>query len=218
MASRLTRIVALALRHKPEEFSVSVDSRGWCDLSALADGISARFPELLLNPEIIRRFVEEEPVQRFQIEDGRIRALYGHSLSHVGIGEVVPPPPLLFHATQAIFLPRIRSGGLVSKSRNGVHLTSRWDYALSVRDTHTRTGKRGVILAVETEKTRFKGVVFYRATAHIWLSPYVPPRFLSMVSLSDGESPKEPPEALVPLDNAEHGAILRSRLNELLAE
>jgi len=214
MAEQLTRVLSLALRHKPDLFAVVINNEGWTSLPALVAGLNSHFPALLVSQDLIRQFVAGQLIERFEIQDSRIRALYGHSLQHVSVGELRTPPALLFHATQAILLPRIRTDGLLAKGRNGVHLTARWDYALSVRDTHTRKGQKGVILAVQTEETKFKGVMFYQATKHIWLSPYIPARFLSVVPLGQN-SPEVPPRTLVPLDNAYNRAIMRSRITEL---
>lgn len=215
MAEPLTRILALALRHKPELFGIAVDNQGWADLEKLSAGLTAHFPALPASPDRIRDFVARDVVERFEIRGERIRALYGHSLQHVIVGEQAEPPPLLYHATRAVLLPGIRQNGLLAKGRNGVHLTVRWDYAVSVRDTHSRAGHRGIILAVETEKTRFKGIVFYRATEHVWLSPYIPSRFLAVVPLDSARTQNHPSGMLIPLDNHDNNAILRAELEGL---
>jgi putative RNA 2'-phosphotransferase len=216
MAEPLTRILALALRHKPELFGIAVDNQGWADLERLSAGLCAHFPALPAAADQIREFVAGDIVERFEIEGERIRALYGHSLQHVIVGELAEPPALLYHATRAVLLPRIREHGLLAKGRNGVHLTTRWDYAVSVRDTHSQAGQRGVILAVETEKTRFKGIVFYRATEHVWLSPYIPASYLAFVSIEPTTRVgSRPPGTLVPLDNMYNRAIVQARLSEL---
>jgi putative RNA 2'-phosphotransferase len=218
MADQLTRILSLALRHKPDVFGIAVDSQGWADLPSLVAGIQANFPAVPVTEESVREFVAAQLVERFEIQATRVRALYGHSLQHVTVGEQATPAGILYHATRAVLLPRIRATGLEARGRNGVHFTAKWEYALSVSETHTRKGQRGVILAVKTEDTLQKGVVFYRATEHIWLSPYVPARFLSMVPLPAGSSRALPPGTLVPLDNSQNRAILRRGIDELFSE
>lgn len=215
MADSLARILSLALRHNPALFGTEVDANGWTSIPALVSGIIVQFPALSVTEERVREHVAEQLIERFEIQEDRIRALYGHSLQHVTVGEIATPPALLFHATKAILLPRIRTDGLIAKGRNGVHLTARWNYALSVRDTHTQKGQRGVILAVETEATKFKGIVFYQATPHVWLSPYVPARFLSMVPVEHRASPTSPPGTLIPFDNPNNHDILRIRIAAL---
>jgi putative RNA 2'-phosphotransferase len=216
MADQLTRILSLALRHKPELFGITVDSQGWTDLRSLIAGLRAHLPTV--TEASVQEFIEGQVIERFESQGDRVRALYGHSLQHVAVGEQATPPDVLYHSTQAILLPRIVAAGLQAKGRNGVHLTPSWDYALSVRNTHTRQGHRGIILAVRRDDTAFKGIVFYRATEHVWLSPYIPACFLSIVPLAPDVQPSLPPRTFVPLDNTDSRAILRARMDQLLSE
>jgi putative RNA 2'-phosphotransferase len=211
VADQLTRIVSLALRHKPELFAVNIDNDGWTSLASLASGLSARFPALSITEDLLRETVFNQTIERFEIREGNIRALYGHSLSHVSIGEPNQPPPLLFHATRSLLLPTIRSFGLVAKGRNGVHLTSKWEYALSLRNIHSRRGHRGVILAVRTADTALKGVPFNQATSHIWLSPHIPARFLCLATIGP-DSTTGPCGLTLIQDNA-----ARSRLQYMIS-
>ena len=209
MADQITRLFCLALRHKPELFGIEIDRDGWTDLKSLLEKAAFHSPALDFSEPFIRAYLGAQEEERFELTDNRIRALYGHSLSHVSVGTVAVPPPLLFHATRSLLLPKIRAEGLVSKGRTGVHLTSRWSYALAVKDSHTRRGQRGIILAIKGEETRFKGVLFQQATTHIWLSPYLPARFLYVVP-NNTESPS--PRTFIPIDSNEGRAILRGNL------
>ena len=209
MADHFTRLLCFALRHKPELFGITINRDGWTDVRTLVNGIAAHSPSLGISSSTLEAYLETQKEERFELKDNRIRALYGHSLSHVSVGTVAVPPPLLFHATRSLLLPKIRAEGLVSKGRTGVHLTSRWSYALAVKDSHTRRGQRGIILAIKGEETRFKGVLFQQATTHIWLSPYLPARFLYVVP-NNTESPS--PRTFIPIDSNEGRAILRGNL------
>lgn len=192
------RLLSLALRHKPELFGIEVDSSGWADVRRLVCGINSVRPELQITEGDVRNCKALLSEERFEIRDSRIRALYGHSLRCVSIGEPKPPPPLLFHATHTKLLQSITNQGLIAKGRNNAHLTSSWDYALSVWRTHNERGRRGIILAVKTADTLFKGVAFYQANSHVWLSPYIGVTFLSFAVVD----PRIPggPSALIPFN------------------
>lgn len=215
MSDQLTRVLSLALRHKPEAFGIEVDSQGWASLPSIADGINRQSHGIAVTENSLREFVAEQLLERFEVQGDRIRALYGHSLLHVAVGEMNNPPETLFHATRAILLPRIRKNGLTAQGRNGVHFTARWDYALSVKDGHTNVAQRGVILAIRAADTAYKGIPFYQATNHIWLSPYIPSRFLWLVPSQNRTCPEDAPRTFIPLDSEENRAILREQLKGL---
>lgn len=208
MADHLTRLLCLALRHKPELFGITIDHDGWADLRSLVNGIRAHFPTLEnVSLSHLQERLASQQEERFELQDNRLRALYGHSLTHVSVGTAASPPALLFHSTRSLLLPRIRAEGLISKGRTGVHLTSRWSYAQSLRDSHTKRGQRGIILAIKGEETAFKGLLFLQANSHVWLSPYIPSRFLSVVP---NNTALLLPRTFVPIDSIESRAILQS--------
>jgi putative RNA 2'-phosphotransferase len=111
---------------------------------------------------------------RFEIEDGRIRAAYGHTISTALRREPSVPPETLFHATEEAALPDIWRVGLRPMGRQFVHLTEDLEYALRI----ARSNQNGVVLVVDARTAVGAGVVFHRANEHVWLVAELEPRFV----------------------------------------
>ncbi|HEY0237719.1 MAG TPA: RNA 2'-phosphotransferase, partial [Friedmanniella sp.] len=72
-------MVSHALRHEPWVYELELDDEGWVDLPLLVDTLAKRsWPGL--TSEDVEAMVESASKRRHEIVDGRIRALYGHSV------------------------------------------------------------------------------------------------------------------------------------------
>ena len=70
--------------------------------------------------------------QRHEMVNGRIRALYGHSLPGKLHRTPAAPPVQLFHGTAPATEPKIRQDGLLPMGRQYVHLSLDRDTAVAV--------------------------------------------------------------------------------------
>lgn len=171
---RLSKMLSLWLRHKPEAASLTLDAQGWTEVDAVlaacaAAGVACDWQNLL-------RVVEESDKQRFELsgDAGRIRARQGHSVEVALDWPSVEPPELLYHGTVDRFLPAIMAEGLKPMRRHHVHLSPDME-------TATRVGQRRgapVILAIRAAALSQTGQAFYLTTNHVWLTEAVPPNFL----------------------------------------
>ena len=85
--SLLVRTLARALRHVPWEYFLEVDSQGWEDLDCVLLALRYDRPEWSsLDIGNLVRLCGPADAARFEIADGRIRALYGHSIPGVVAG------------------------------------------------------------------------------------------------------------------------------------
>jgi putative RNA 2'-phosphotransferase len=181
----LTRLLCLLLRHDPAVCNISIDQGGWTSLPLLVESIRKHCPPFCtLEESEIRDLVASQSVDRFEIRDGRIRCKYGHSFSGLVTAEPSTPPPLLFHGTAASLYERIRRRGLAPQGRSFVHLTSDWEYALTIRQIRTQRTTPGIILAVDTTLALTLGIPFRPASDEVWLSTSLPPRVLSLVTVN----------------------------------
>ena len=99
---RLTRSLAYMLRHQPDEFDIEVDKYGFADLEDVLDELSDRFDQDI-EVEDLTKAIDGGDRPRYEIVDGKIRALYGHSIE-VDPGESTEPPEKLFlHPRSASF-------------------------------------------------------------------------------------------------------------------
>src|SRR5690348_6114110 len=109
---RISKFLALVLRHEPDRIGLQLDDQGWADVDALL----ARSAEhgMTFSEDDLRRVVATNPKQRYVLDEDerRIRANQGHSID-VDLGlEPTAPPTELFHGTARRNLDAILAGGL----------------------------------------------------------------------------------------------------------
>ncbi|RKY04193.1 RNA 2'-phosphotransferase [Candidatus Poribacteria bacterium] len=170
---RVSKLMALILRHKPGEFGVELDELGFCPLESLIRALKKRFP--WVDERVVREIVEGDEKGRYEIKGDRIRARYGHSVPVVLDQRPVKPPRLLYHGTSRSALPSILKEGLRPMGRRFVHLSPSIEDALSVGRRHD---PRPVILEVRAEEAWRSGIPFYRPSERVYLAPHIPPVFL----------------------------------------
>jgi len=179
---RLVSTMAFALRHDPARFDLELDDEGWTSFEDLIIAIRfARAEWGLLDEPMIRAAVAG--MDRFEIRDGRIRAVYGHSIGLVKPPALGMPPAVLFHGTAAENVPSILQQGLLKMRRQFVHFSTDYEWVVGfLRDKPAWT-----ILAIATPSPVEAGVVFRKANHHVWLTDFMDPRFLVVNSIGQGE-------------------------------
>jgi putative RNA 2'-phosphotransferase len=176
-ARRLVKVskwLALHLRHRPERIGLTLDGAGWTDVDELL--VRARAANFSLTREELVEVVASNDKRRYELDTarGRIRAVQGHTVA-VDLGLVpVPPPPLLYHGTTERFIEPILAGGLRPMGRHHVHLSP--DVA-AARALGRRRG-RPVVLEVAAERMASEGRLFFRSANGVWLCDEVPARVL----------------------------------------
>jgi putative RNA 2'-phosphotransferase len=164
---KLSKVVSHALRHEPQVYGLQLDGEGWVLLSDLASALKVSEADII-------KMLEQSAKKRFQIQDGRIRAFYGHSTEEK-ISKVMSfPPEYLYHGTTKENLSQIAEGGLLPMSRQYVHLSI--DEATA---TIVGNRKRGelVIIKIQAAQAYKDGVPFYQEENGIWLADHVPAKY-----------------------------------------
>jgi putative RNA 2'-phosphotransferase len=173
-AVRVSRFLALVLRHDPARIGLDLDGGGWADVDALL-AAAARSGMVIARAEL-EAVVRDNPKQRFtfDLQRKRIRANQGHSVDvELGLAPV-EPPAVLFHGTSRRALPAIRAEGLRPMGRRHVHLSADVDTARTVGRRHGPPA----VLTVEAAAMAVAGQPFWRSANGVWLTAHVPPRFL----------------------------------------
>jgi len=174
---RLSRFLAFVLRHHPEEIGLELDERGACDLEALLEGVRQRPGlERVTREQVERVATTGAGAARFAIEEGRIRARYGHSLDQPIRYEVADPPPMLFHGTTPETAEQVLADGLSAGQRQRVHLSVDTPAA---REVGRRRCPEPVVLQVDTECAAKADVRFYRGGPAVWLADDIPPECIT---------------------------------------
>ena len=172
----VSKFLSYVLRHAPEAAGLTLDSEDWAPIDALLEG-AARAGKGMTR-ELLQRVVDTNSKKRFEIspDGGRVRAVQGHSTAEVQ-REYPPlePPQRLYHGTATRFLSSIREQGLRPGSRHHVHLSKDAETAVAVGQRHGKP----VVLIVAAQAMHADGHLFFQAENGVWLTPAVPPAYLS---------------------------------------
>jgi len=200
MSVTLSKMLTAALRHRPENFGLTLSLDGSVALTDLLS--SPKFKQfrsqssdsflMALDRDFlmrVRSMVSAQQKQRlhiFQRPDGTeaIRANYGHNarLSHVSPNQTVVQnelrvPQFLLHGTSSHAFNSIIRQGLKPMSRQFVHATEYeyMDQALDVAQRHVGPRSWSVLLRIKTGKDQT-----WSLSADTWLCPSVPPECVDL--------------------------------------
>jgi putative RNA 2'-phosphotransferase len=171
---RISKLMSLILRHRPEQFGVILDPEGFTAIDDVVRAVRESMPDV--NVDDLRRVVAEvEPDKsRFSIVGTDIRANYGHSLQDRIVQPRVDPPRVLLHGTSERVVPEIRRDGIRPMRRQYVHLTTSRDLAVRVGGRHGKA----TVLEVDALRASQAGLAFYRANESFWLADFIPAAFI----------------------------------------
>jgi putative RNA 2'-phosphotransferase len=171
---RISKLLSLILRHKPEQFGVLLDPEGFAPIEDVLRAMRESIPNICVDDVHQVVGTLEPDKARFSIVGSDIRANYGHSLSQRIAQQRVVPPEILLHGTSQHAVSSIRAGGIRPMRRQYVHLTTNPDLAARVGSRH---GKAQV-LEIDALRASKSGVAFYRANESFWLTDFVAPEFI----------------------------------------
>jgi putative RNA 2'-phosphotransferase len=174
-AERLSRLLSLILRHRPQDFGLTLDPHGWVSVTSLLEAVRRQRGWEDVTAEDLEAAVRLPGRRRFEIREGRMRALYGHSIPVQPEGAPHRPPEWLYHGTAPERLPAILSEGLRPGTRRFVHLSLT---PLQAREVGQRHSPEPVVLTVLARRAHEAGVAFYRASGDVYLADAVPQEFL----------------------------------------
>ncbi|WP_297535308.1 RNA 2'-phosphotransferase [Thermococcus sp.] len=167
---KVSKLMAYILRHSPEEFGLKPDEEGFVPLDELLKALQTVYPNV--TEEFVREIVAGDPKGRYEIRGSKIRARYGHSFKVELDHEEDTESRVLYHGTPRRNLPRIMREGLRPMGRQFVHLTTSKNEAL---ETGRRHGKDVVLLIIDAECLRRRGLRVYKAGKNVRIVERVPP-------------------------------------------
>lgn len=126
--------------------------------------------------EHLQQMIAHSDKKRHELENGKIRAAYGHSIAGRIHKEPAVPPNSLYHGTSPDVLINIQKNGLLPMHRQYVHLSA--DKA-TARSVGLRKHNRPILLEIKAKDAMEKGAVaFYRGNEQVWLSDSIPSEFI----------------------------------------
>lgn len=172
---RLSKEISYALRHAPWEYELEPDENGWVDVEQLICSLreDKKWEKLIIDD--IVKSLDSSDKKRHEIKDGKIRALYGHSIPQRIVKVAEEPPEILYHGTARRFLDAIMTEGLLPKGRQYVHLSS--DTGTASQVGKRRDGKP-VLLKINAKKAWSEGVKFYHGNETIWLADGIDSKYI----------------------------------------
>jgi putative RNA 2'-phosphotransferase len=172
--TKISKLLSLVLRHKPETISIVLDENGWTNVNVLLEKMSAE--GVRLDREKLNFIVATNSKKRFDFNDtgNKIRASQGHSIDVELNYEPAAPPEILYHGTASHNINSILSIGLEKRNRQHVHLSKDVSTALTVGQRHGKP----IIFEVRTEEMHEDGFIFYLSENGVWLTDNVPAKYL----------------------------------------
>jgi len=162
------------LRHQPEEFDLELDPFGWGDLEDVVYALQERTGSTV-EEEDVAEAIESSDRPRYEIKDGKIRALYGHSIQ-IDPGEPTEPPDELFIGVGSRDALRAEDQGLRSGRRAFLHLARTEEEA---RESGRRIARDYAVVTVFAGEAFDEGAEFYDRGA-LFLADEIPGEFLEV--------------------------------------
>lgn len=171
---RLSRLLALVLRHRPEEVGLTLDASGFAPLEGVARALAGhRGWESVTVADLVA--VAEADTRRYEVRDGLIRARYGHTVTVERPGEPAFPPEWLYLGASPAAAVEMRTAGLKPQTRQHVHLSTTPGLA---REVGRRHAPDAVVVVAFARRAHEAGIEFRRAGPTLYLTGGIPPEFL----------------------------------------
>lgn len=175
---QLSTFLSGALRHFPSDVGLVLDSEGWTDFDELVATVQRQYE--WADHNAVEGIIATDPNGRYEREEGRVRAAYGHSVD-VSIDTTHGiAPDTLYHGTAPRNLDAIREEGLRSMDRP-VHLSVSIEEARRVG--HRYTSDPVVLAVAAADMENDEDTIAKRGNATYTVDD-VPPRYLSVVEES----------------------------------
>ena len=172
----LSKLMSYILCHRPDEFGLFLDEDGFVSLKEFHQAIVEENGWSFVRKSHLMDIINYADRQRFELREGKIKAIYGHSLPAKLNYVPVAPPKLLYHAATRKSYPHILEKGLSPVNRQYVHLTLNKELAL-------RTGKRRdnkpVLLEIMAQRASREGIKFYCLKQLIYFAETIPPSYIA---------------------------------------
>ena len=173
----VSKTISYALRHRPDEFGLSLDKEGWVDFEVFCRALASYKHPVHVDKETVEKIIAESDKKRFELADGRIRATYGHSIdAKIEFKESIPLN-ILFHGTSHKAYNLICKEGLKPMNRQYVHLSVD---AVTARKVGSRHDRNPVILVIDAPKMYSDGFKFFHSTNDgTWMCESVPSNYIT---------------------------------------
>ena len=174
---KVSKTISYGLRHCPEELCLNMDENGWVKVSELLDGLSSK--DIGISKQELEMIVSSDEKQRYSFNENKtmIRANQGHSINVDLQLQEAEPPEFLYHGTSDRFIDNIMNSGIMSMSRQYVHLSNDVDTAKKVGSRHGKP----VVIKIKALQAYKDNVPFYLSENKIWLTNFIDKKYLEII-------------------------------------
>lgn len=175
---KISKFISLVLRHKPDEIGLTLDEYGYVNTSDLIKGLNRKGYKVTVSD--IERIVAEDDKQRysFNYDKNKIKANQGHSIQVNLELQAIDPPEVLYHGTSTRFSESIYNEGIRKQGRQYVHLSADLETAAKVGKRHGEL----VIFKISSEQMCKDGYKFFLSENNVWLTDYVPAKYIKILN------------------------------------
>ena len=177
LTEHITRSLAFMLRHQPEDFDLELDAQGFADLGDVVQALNERLGEPIDEGDLLQA-IESGDRPRYQVQDDRIRALYGHSFP-IDPGDPSEPPELLYVGVGSRDAERANERELRGGRRAFLHLALTSDDAV---ETGRRIAPKYAVITVRAREAFEDGVQFYDRQS-LFLAESIPTPYIEVGSV-----------------------------------
>jgi putative RNA 2'-phosphotransferase len=191
----LSKLMTYILQHRPDEFGLVLDLDGFISIQELRQAIAEEEGWSHVRRSHIMEVAYTSERERFEVQDDKIRAPFGHSLSHRIHYEPASPPTILYHGTRRKSYQHILQRGLDPMGSSNVHLTTSPELAVRIgrrRDTQP------VLLEIQARRASEDGITFYLANPLIYLAEHIPSSYINGPPISKVLPEKKRPAKRTP--------------------
>ena len=176
---KLSKEVSYALRHAPWEYELEMDENGYVLIEQLLNEINlSNKYDRVISKEDLLYINNNSEKKRWEIEEDKIRASYGHSIPLKIKKEIGVPPDILYHGTSNKAINNILENGLLPMSRQYVHLSTTIDMAITVGK---RRDNNPILLKIDAKRALADGIIFYVGNEYVWLCDFVPAKYVKII-------------------------------------
>lgn len=172
----LSKKMAFALRHKPEQCGLTLDKEGFVRVDALLAYLKSFNKYCNITLKDIKETLKNIEKKRFELKDENIRAYYGHTCEQKIEKTASIPPNVLYHGTSHEAAEKILKEGIKSQKRQYIHMSA--DTA-TANNVGMRKDNNPIILEVDALRANQNGVKFYLGNETTWLADYIPPEYIN---------------------------------------
>ena len=190
------RILAGILRHFPEKFDLDMDLNGWVDIRDVAEEIRHRKRNLhWLRVHHLVAVADTDHKGRYQVDNNRIRASYGHSVDIELDHPTDNVPPSLFFPSTQEEVDILLEDGITPTDRRYVHLSKTFQDAYNAGVYRTEDPQ---FLEVDAAAALLADVYSGQAGPTVFVTRGIPPDFVEIAEEPEGFVPPPPPERMAP--------------------